>query len=219
MANPSPKISLVEVLLVLPYILLLDVVGIVVVLFGLDDVWILDLLAAPVLFYVWIKGVGLTRYAVMAALEVIPYVGALPLQTIGFLMVVYLDRHPQAEAAFMKVAGKLKGGLATKAGAAGKAAKISEQTEKLSEKEGRMVKKAAPSTGKTGDEKNGSLEQKDPYKELEKTMTAVGREDLPSEYARPREGIAVWDRVEPEPIKIEDIKTRTVDKDGSEEIL
>jgi len=219
MANPNPKISLVEVLLVLPYILLLDIVGILILLFGLDDVWILDLLAAPVLFYVWIKGVGMTRYAVMAALEVIPYVGVLPLQTIGFLMVVYLDRHPQAEASFMKVAGKLRGGLATKAGGAGKVAKISERTEKLSEKEGRMVKKAGSSTGKIGDEKTGSLGQQDPYKELEKTMTEVGREDLPGEYARSREGIAAWDRVEPEPIRIEDIKMRTVDKDGSKELL
>lgn len=113
--GPEPKISLVEIILIAPYLLIIDIIEIALAFFALDDFWIGDVLAAPVAMWLWFRGVNATRYASMAVLELIPWVGDLPLLTIGFFMTVYLDRHPELEAAVQKTTGKtaaVKGKLA-----------------------------------------------------------------------------------------------------------
>lgn len=106
----EPKISLVEILLILPCLLILDILEIVVVVVGLDDFWIGDILATPVTLYLWFKGVSFERYLAAQLLEFLPYIGALPLLSIGFLLVVFLDRNPKLEAAVGTVAAA--GGVA-----------------------------------------------------------------------------------------------------------
>ena len=109
-AGHEPKISLVEIIFITQYVVLIDAVEILLPFFGLDDFWILDLLALPVIGYLYLKGVNATRSTVAFLLELIPYVGDLPLLTIGFLATVYLDRNPKLEAAVKGVA-TAKGGV------------------------------------------------------------------------------------------------------------
>lgn len=92
----QPKISIVEAFLLTSYIALTDVIGLILVLFGLDDFFIIDVLTFPVTqFYFRIKGIK-GNYDLIANLaEIIPYVGALPIRTVGVLLVIWIDRHPR----------------------------------------------------------------------------------------------------------------------------
>ena len=92
----QPKISLPEAFLLTAYIALTDVVGIVLVLFALDDFFIIDAMTFPVTqIYFRMKGVSKAGLDLtMNLAEVIPYVGALPLRTIGVIMVIWADHHP-----------------------------------------------------------------------------------------------------------------------------
>ena len=92
----QPKISLVEAFILLSYIGLTDVVGLVLVLFGLDDFFILDILTFPVTqIYFRMKGIPKAGYDVAGNVaELIPYLGALPIRTLGVALVIWADRHP-----------------------------------------------------------------------------------------------------------------------------
>jgi hypothetical protein len=118
MENHEPKISLVEIIFVFPYVLLIDILEIVLTLLAIDDFWILDILTSPVLGYLYVKNVNATRQLVTYVLELIPYVGNLPLLTIGFLLIVFFDRHPKLEAAAGAGARFAKAGLGTPAAGA-----------------------------------------------------------------------------------------------------
>ena len=96
----EPKISLPIAFLLVCYIALTDIIGLIIVFFGLDDFWILDLLTFPITqLYFRMKGIGAEYDLSMNLLELIPYVGALPLRTIGVCMVIYADRHPESQIA------------------------------------------------------------------------------------------------------------------------
>ena len=58
----EPKISLVEILLILPYLILLDAIELMLAIFGVDDFWIGDILGAPITLYLWLKGASFERY-------------------------------------------------------------------------------------------------------------------------------------------------------------
>ncbi|MDO8466989.1 MAG: hypothetical protein Q7S83_02500 [bacterium] len=106
----EPKISLAEAFLLVAYIGLTDIIGIILVFFALDDFFILDILTFPVTqIYFRIKGVSKAGYDIaMNMAELIPYVGALPLRTIGVLMVISADRNPSgATAQITNVASKI----------------------------------------------------------------------------------------------------------------
>jgi hypothetical protein len=91
-----PKISIAEAILLLMYIGATDLVGFLLIFIGLDDFFILDLLTFPVTqIYFRIKGVRAGYDLVMNALELIPYLGVLPLRTIGVAIVIWKDRHPE----------------------------------------------------------------------------------------------------------------------------
>jgi len=93
----QPKISLPEAFLLTAYIALTDVVGIVLVIFALDDFFIIDAMTFPVTqIYFRMKGVSKAGLDLaMNIAEVVPYVGALPLRTIGVIMVIWADHHPE----------------------------------------------------------------------------------------------------------------------------
>lgn len=91
------KISLVETILLMLYIVPLDIVGIILGCFGLDDFFILDLLTFPVTqFYFRMKGVKSTFDLIASGLELIPYIGALPIKTIGVTITIWTANHPKA---------------------------------------------------------------------------------------------------------------------------
>ena len=96
----EPKISLPIAFLLVCYIALTDIIGIIIVFFGLDDFWIIDILTFPVTqLYFRMKGIGREYDLSMNLLQLIPYVGALPLRTVGVCMVIWADRHPESKAA------------------------------------------------------------------------------------------------------------------------
>lgn len=94
----EPRISLVEILLIVPYLLIIDLFEVLIVFLGFDDFWIGDIFASPITLYLWLKGARFNRYLATQILEFLPYVGALPLLTVGFLLTVYLDHNPKISA-------------------------------------------------------------------------------------------------------------------------
>lgn len=101
----QPKISTVESFLLLSAAGLVDAAGIGLLVFGLDDFFILDMFSTTTQFYFRMKGVSKAGYDLAATIgEWIPYVGALPLKTAGVAAVIWADRHP--ESTITKVAQK-----------------------------------------------------------------------------------------------------------------
>jgi len=91
MSSRSPsRISILAVLLFTPYLVLLDVIDLLLLLVGMDDFWITDILSFPItqLYFLW-KGTRSTYNLIGNGLEFIPYVGKLPLRTAGFLLTVW----------------------------------------------------------------------------------------------------------------------------------
>ena len=78
--------NLVAILLA-SFVALTDAIGVLLGLFGLDDFLILDIITWPVsvIYFTFNKGGGWYNLAANM-LELIPYVGALPIRTAGFLM-------------------------------------------------------------------------------------------------------------------------------------
>lgn len=109
----QPKISLPELVFITPFFIITDTIGMALAFFGLDDFGLIDLFQFPISqIYLRMKGVRGTAMLVGNVLETLPYVGALPNETVSWLITVWLDRHP-------KVAK-----LATKAGKARLAGEI-----------------------------------------------------------------------------------------------
>ena len=110
MSGREPKFSITEIVLITPYYLLSDAIGIILVFFGVDDFFILDAIRFPVSqIYLRIKGVAGTATLVSNLLEVIPYVGALPCASVGWFITIYIDRHPESIAAKgVEAAGRMK---------------------------------------------------------------------------------------------------------------
>jgi hypothetical protein len=107
MNENEKKISLPETILLGLYIGLTDLIGIVLAFFALDDFFIIDISTFPVTqFYFRMKGVKGTADLVSNGLEVIPYVGALPIRTIGLFITIYMANHPEKMEAVSSIAGK-----------------------------------------------------------------------------------------------------------------
>src|SRR3989344_829869 len=98
--KPEPKISLPEALVSGAFLFALpDTIEIILLFFGLDDFWLTDAFAFPgSQIYLRLKGVRSEAALVGNVLELIPYVGALPLRTLSFIGVLYMDRHPKIAA-------------------------------------------------------------------------------------------------------------------------
>ncbi len=104
----EPKISLEEIVIITPYLLLLDGLGILLVAVGMDDFFILDAVRFPVTqLYMRFKGVKGTSMLIGNILELIPYVGGLPISTVAWLITIYLDRHPE-KAEILSALGGIK---------------------------------------------------------------------------------------------------------------
>lgn len=87
----EPKISGVEAFLLLAFVGCVDLVGILLFVVGLDDFFLLDSLTAATQFYLRRKGLKATYDLAAGIVEMIPYVGALPLKTIGVIITIWLD--------------------------------------------------------------------------------------------------------------------------------
>jgi hypothetical protein len=115
-----------------------DLVGLGLVVFGIDDFGILEILTSPVFLYLYLKGVTPMYQAAGVVGEVIPYAGSLvPAYSIGWLATWWVDAHPEGAAekavATAAVVASVKGGRGAPragapaggaAGAAGRGAQI-----------------------------------------------------------------------------------------------
>jgi len=110
-------ISLPETIILMLYIVPLDIIGLILLFFGLDDFFILDILTFPVTqFYFRIKGVKSTYDLIAGILELIPYIGGLPIKTIGVAITIYMANPPKSAKIAQVATGKI---ISAKAGAAG----------------------------------------------------------------------------------------------------
>jgi hypothetical protein len=116
MDEEKKKIELPETVLLLLYIVPLDVVGIILLLFGLDDFFVFDVLTFPVTqFYFRMKGVKATYDLIAGGLELIPYVGSLPIKTAGVLMTIWAANHPKATAPIARLSRAATGKISAAA--------------------------------------------------------------------------------------------------------
>ncbi|GEM_PF-6078199 len=100
--KPEPKISLPEVILIS---IALGVIEIVAAFFPVAGPWIANIIAGPLLdFYLYIKGIPLTRALVSQLVKFVPIINELPILLGGFLFTVYLDHNPKLEAVVGKAA-------------------------------------------------------------------------------------------------------------------
>jgi len=99
--NQEPKTTNVEAFYLGSYILLTDAVGIALFFGGLDDFLILDIMTFPITqMYFRMKKVDRAGWdVVMNIAELVPYIGALPLRSVGFFTVIYIDHNPASFAA------------------------------------------------------------------------------------------------------------------------
>lgn len=94
MENYQPKISIIEVFLLIIWGIALDTVG----LAGFTVADILGITTTQ--FYFRLKGVNGAGYDLVASLlEFIPFIDFLPLKTVGIVTVIWIDRHPTGVAA------------------------------------------------------------------------------------------------------------------------
>lgn len=92
----EPKISIVEIVYITPLYVISDIIGIILLMFGLDDFGLIDIIRFPVSqIYLRMKGVKGTATLIGNILEVIPYIGALPNATVMWFITIWLDRHPK----------------------------------------------------------------------------------------------------------------------------
>lgn len=79
--------TIVERIAMTSFVVFTDIVGIVLFFFGLDDFFILDIITLPItVFYFIMKGARGEYNLVANLLEIIPYLGAAPIRSIGFLI-------------------------------------------------------------------------------------------------------------------------------------
>jgi len=103
--KPEPKINLVIGIILLTIFFILDIVDIILKFAGLDDFLIVDIISylflVPYFFYYkYIKKADFSGHTViMSLIELIPYIGTLPLRTIGLGMTFWIDRHPEGRIA------------------------------------------------------------------------------------------------------------------------
>src|SRR5665213_3066891 len=116
----EPKISDVEIILIGLFFATLDLIDLIPIAGDITDV-----VAAPMGFYYWMKGINATTFIVAEVLDLIPGIQEFPSRTIGWGITVWLDRHPKIEGklgAGIAFAGALEGevsdGAADEAGAA-----------------------------------------------------------------------------------------------------
>lgn len=93
--NNEPKISISEIVIITPYLILIDVIGILLFIAGLDDFGLLDIIRFPITqLYLRIKGVKGTADLIGNIIKLIPYVGVIPF-TFFWMATIYIDRHPK----------------------------------------------------------------------------------------------------------------------------
>ena len=212
--KPEPKISIPEGIIGIFVLLIADGVELALLFAGLDDFWISDAIAFPLTqLYLRMKGLKGTASLVANILELIPYVGWLPLRTIGFVIVLYMDHHPKLAAVTMRAA-IVKGRGASAAISKSPAAAPEGRAKVIAQRKQAVTNKfrggKAATYGKDGESWEELGMPGDPLEEIRKTMEAVPT------FAEHKN--TLYDEGEKAPIAMEDIRP-AVDKEEKKELL
>ncbi len=99
----GPKFHLPEIILIGLILFVVDLIELIAIFTGPFSalvVWIINLIMAMIYLYLWFRGFGfINRASLQWLIEWIPYVGVLPLLTIGFGALVYANKHPESAVA------------------------------------------------------------------------------------------------------------------------
>ena len=101
----EPKMSLLVAGLLMAVFITLDVVDIALKFAGLDDFFIVDAISYMFLvpyyfYYKYVKKADFSGHnVIMSLIELVPYVGTLPLRSIGLGITIWIDRHPEGRIA------------------------------------------------------------------------------------------------------------------------
>lgn len=92
--------NLVEIFGLMAWAICIDVIGMILVVFALDDVGILDILNLfPIGYLFLVKGFSFLQarsFMIGTGLEILPYVGALPILTITMAINLWKANHPES---------------------------------------------------------------------------------------------------------------------------
>src|ERR1700733_5389074 len=113
--KPEPKISDVEIILIGIFYLGLDAIDFIPAAGDITDV-----IAAPMGFYYWMKGLNGTAFIASEVIEAIPGAQEIPfVRTVTWAINIWLDRHPKLEATLATVEAFEGGAEALEGGGGG----------------------------------------------------------------------------------------------------
>ncbi|NCN52908.1 hypothetical protein GW950_00400 [Candidatus Wolfebacteria bacterium] len=94
---PEGKLSMTEIVFGSMIVVLIDAIGFLLLWFMMDDFLMLDLLMMAFNSYLWVKGLAkFQKLIIPVILELFPYIGALPIYSIAWIIIVWVDRHPES---------------------------------------------------------------------------------------------------------------------------
>jgi hypothetical protein len=166
--KPEPKISDVEIILIGVFYFSLDVMDFIP---GVGDVT--DVVAAPMGFYYWMKGLNGTAFLASEAIEAIPGAQELPfVRSITWGINIWLDRHPKLQATFATVEA-LEGGVDALegGGAAGAAEGISNSENLAAETAENNTAVASSGSERTTAQESAAGEQRPSEESTERDAT------------------------------------------------
>lgn len=133
----GPKITVPEIIFVGSFFLLIDLIDLAGLIFALPLSDFTSIVAFPASqVYAFFRGIRQDMLLISNGLELLPYIGSMPLRTIAFGITVYTENNPKLKAA-LGVAEKLTGkegaaaGEGAKAGAEAAAQKAATAEESL----------------------------------------------------------------------------------------
>jgi hypothetical protein len=173
----EPKISLVEALLIGAYIGTLDVIDIIPTAGDITD-----LLGAPIMFYLNIKGVGGMAFIIAEIMDLFPIVQEFPSRSVAWLIIIGLDRFAPAK---LEEAVEKAGELAAAKGA-GAAPPEAGAPEGIPE-EGTSTEEAAPEKPEVKPEELG--EEPTPFEKLQELLEKLPEEEAEGEEEETEEEI------------------------------
>lgn len=144
--KPEPKISDVEIILIGIFYLGLDAIDFIPAAGDITDV-----IAAPMGFYYWMKGLNGTAFLASEAIEAIPGAQEFPfVRTITWGINIWLDRHPKLEAIFATVEAIGAGADALEGGGVSGAEGISNSENLAAETAGSSAAASGGEAGQSG---------------------------------------------------------------------
>lgn len=118
----QPKISGAAVAMGFIFLGTMDTIELIILFAGADDFGMSDIITFPVTqLYLRYKKARGTYSMVTQTIELIPYVGFMPLKSVGWGLVTWIDRHPEGTLAkALELIPKIKPSASPKVAPAGK---------------------------------------------------------------------------------------------------